>query len=145
MLGNGLKIQVKCAHLQFTERKKYEIGNYSFDLRRPAYDPLMIKRNHQSTSNYRKYADIADFFILWGIDENRFWIVPTGIKNLRLTFTRKDDISWKINPGLRALWSLRSKEKEVAMEERWDLLDTSTVKNLVESAVVETSLAQKEN
>jgi len=142
MLGNGLKIQVKSARLMFLSRKKYQAGLYSFSLRRKMYDP---SGKNRLSRIMRPYSEVADFFVLWGVEEDRFWILPTSIKNKRIDFARKDSISTNINAGLQSHWQVIAKEKEAAMEERWDLLDVTGIKKLIDGAVTESSLAQKEN
>jgi hypothetical protein len=142
VLGNGLKIQVKCARLIFQNTAMYREGVYAFDLRRAIYDPKTA--NHQSTQKFRSYQSVADFFVLWGIDEDRFWIIPTSIKNKRIYFPRRGSIS-KSNSYAKSYWLKISQDKTAAMEDRWDLLNVSDVKDLVNSAATEIQLAQKEN
>jgi hypothetical protein len=142
MLSNGLRIQVKSCRLMFLSRKKYQAGLYSFSLRRKMYDPTGQNRLSRMM---KPYSEVADFFVLWGVEEDRFWILPTSTKNQRIDFARKDSISTNINIGLQTHWQKVAKAKEEAMEERWDLLDTTGVKNLIDGVVAESSLAQKEN
>ena len=144
MLGNGLKIQVKAASLIFQNAPMYKEGVYSFDLRRCVYDASTKKRG-PSTQKYRTYKEIADFYILWGIDEDRFWIVPTSIKNKRIYFPRRNSIA-RTNSHSTNYWSKIAIEKEAAMENRWDLLDLEKEANrLIDSVSVETQPTQKEN
>lgn len=64
----GVRIQVKSAHLSFNRPYKY--GAYMFRLRQSVYGrydrkPVFSDKNH--------------FVVLWGIEENRFWIVPAHL------------------------------------------------------------------
>jgi len=61
-------VQVKCAHLSF--RKPYEYGAYMFRLR---------KSNRKGREAVPIFSDKNHFFVLWGIEENRFWIVPAHV------------------------------------------------------------------
>ena len=142
MLENGLRIQVKAARLIFQNAPMYKEGVYSFNLRRDFWDPE-IKRI--STTKFRTYKDIADFFVLWGIDEDRFWIIPTSIKNQRIYFPRRNSIA-RTNSHSTGYWSKIALEKEATMENRWDLLDMSnTSKSLIDSVSNDIQPAQKEN
>lgn len=140
ILDTGIKIQVKSAHLIFQNARMYKQGVYSFDLRRPTFDPT--KKSKQSSSVYRRYSDVADFFVLWGIDEDRFWIIPTTIKNKRIYFPRRNSIGDSMSTA-RHYWTKIGFEKEAAMENRWDLLDVgTTVEPLIDS--VQTVAVAKE-
>lgn len=69
-LENGIRIQVKAANLRYSH-KCYPDGAYVFK---------WTQYNYHSPSKRmattREYAEAADFFVCWGIDENRFWIFP---------------------------------------------------------------------
>jgi hypothetical protein len=75
MLDNGLRIQVKAARLSANVgklRNRYPGGVYHFNLRCANRDA-----NGKLKCMNRDYSKVADFFVFWGIDENRFWILPT--------------------------------------------------------------------
>jgi hypothetical protein len=142
LIENGLRIQVKAASLIFQSSPMYKEGVYAFDLRRSCYDPNTA--NHQSTQKYRTYTDVADFFVLWGIDEGRFWIIPTSIKNKKIFFPRRNSIA-RTNSHSTPYWTKKSFEKEASMENRWDLLEISETLNIIEVASSVTELAQEKN
>lgn len=143
VLENGLRIQVKTCRLIYQNTPMYREGVYAFDLRRNAFDPNTA--NHQSTIKYRRYDEIADFFVLWGIDEDRFWIISTLIKNKRIYFPRCNSIERTLSPA-RSYWAQVARRKYEEMESRWDLLDANLVsKQLINSAVSSLEPQRKEN
>jgi hypothetical protein len=86
VIENGIKLQVKAAYASLASDKRdmYPWPSYRFDMRvsKPNAHGKMERMN-------RHYRKVADFFVLWGIDENRFWIVPTSeIKGATVLFTR---------------------------------------------------------
>ncbi len=145
MLDNGLRLQVKVAHLTYPDRMPKQKGNfgirggsilggyrggaYGFNLRRGVWDRSSNrwKRNESGT-----YHGVADFFVLWGIDENRFWIVPTSVKNRVIWFGRADHPNGSNNATYT---SALKQQRSLQYENRWDLLDLNSVKPLVEEAV----------
>lgn len=69
----GLRIQVKSARL----RVRSKLSN------RPAYylhlGWAQQGAAHRPIRRARKYSEEADYFVIWGIDEDRFWIVPASV------------------------------------------------------------------
>jgi len=127
MLENGLKIQVKAASLMQNFgnlRNRYPGGVYHFNFR-------------NSRLNYpgkridcvpRDYSKVADFFVLWGIDENRFWIMPTKQhKNSFFMCSR--------SPLNEFPQYVDIKRRNEDWENNWDSLNMNlTVETLIESA-----------
>ena len=128
-IENGLRLQVKTAHITYSKARFYPHGSYIFNLRRGVWDHTT---NRASRREYGTYAGVADFFVLWGIDEDRFWIVPANIKNRNISFSRLGHVS-KANS--RAYLKQIQDERLAAMEDRWDLLDVNAVVNQVTIAV----------
>lgn len=129
VMANGIRLQVKIACLTYPKsgmRKNGTGGNYlggayGFNLRRGVWDRSnnRWKRNESGT-----YHGVADFFVLWGIDENRFWIVPTSVKNRVIWFGRAEHPNGSNNaPYTNAIKQKRSLDYET----RWDLLDVNAV------------------
>ena len=140
VMDNGLRLQIKCATLG----QRHKIGvkanvGYFFNLRRGCWDS---SRKQYTGPKRRSYAEIADFFVLWAITENRFFIVPTSRKQTTIWFCGRDTVN---NSWNRSLMDRLTKERIAAYEDRWDLLDTSGIPNLIESAAAESTVAQKEN
>lgn len=123
---NGLKLQVKVATITLGSKAAYyPTGAYVFNLRRGVWD---MTTNRASRKESRTYQDVADFFVLWGIDENRFWIVPTSVTQKCMWFGRNDFVSRSNNFGRCG----KAKEDRLAsMEDRWDLLDISTTSEVL--------------
>ncbi len=151
MLSNGIRLQIKTARL--IHPKLYVPGNtgsrggrqagyrhggaYCFGLRRGEWLPK--EKKYQRVK--RGYGEVADFFVLWGIDEDRFWIVPTSIKNRQIWFTARD----YPNTANNISYTEPLKQQRLAdCENRWDLLDVNkTAETLIESAPVETLLEKE--
>lgn len=82
-LENGLRIQVKSARLQ-TSHPAYRHGAYTFAWRKFNY-----VSPEKRVRIVRHYQEVCDFLILWGVDENRFWIVPSNVRQQAVWFNRK--------------------------------------------------------
>jgi hypothetical protein len=134
ILENGLRLQIKTARLTFpvvgrTPHNNYLGGAYGFGLRRG--DWLSGERRWKVRAR-KGYAEVADFFVLWGIDENRFWVVPTTIKNRVIWFGRVDHPN---NSNNKSYTNKRKLDRIAQYENRWDLLDVDqSAKEIVESA-----------
>lgn len=139
-LKNGLRLQIKSGKLRYQQGVTIRNYGYSFNLRRGAWDGVSKTYGYHKTR--RSYADIADFFVLWGIDENRFFIAPTKRKQTTIWFCARNVISTSNN---RKMFEKLSLARIAEFEDRWDLLDTSGIEKLVYSAVIDPRLAQKEN
>lgn len=74
----GVRLQVKCAHLSKTlsnGKKAFPEGSYTFHFsRRPT-----VRHNEVHRRTPPLFSEICEFVILWGIEQNRFWIVPSHI------------------------------------------------------------------
>lgn len=131
IIDSGLRLQVKTAKLTYPVAGRppynnYLGGAYGFCVRRGAYE-----NKHWNGKAKIGYADVADFFVLWGIDENRFWIVPTSIKNRVIWFGRLEHPN---NSNNASYSNKRKLDRIAAYENRWDLLDVNqTVETLIES------------
>ncbi len=137
MLENGLRIQVKCSHLR-VHSKSFQYPGYLFNLQRGAWDSLS-KRYRKSA--LRPYSEVADFFVLWGIDENRFFILPTKGAGQTVWFTHHGYESQSQNKK----YAKKMTEGRLRdMEDRWDLLDIATTSSeLIESSVEQVSEVSK--
>jgi hypothetical protein len=135
VLTNGLKLQVRTATLTITggKREKYPYCAYNFGLRRDCWY-LQEKRRRGTYATAKPFSEIADFFVLWGIDENRFFIVPTSVKVKSIYFPTRDFAGNWIQRKQRS--TKRMDDKLQTYESRWDLLDVGAItQNLVDSAV----------
>ena len=61
----------------------------------------------------RAYADEVDFFVLWGIDEDRFWIAPSSVFDKRSLLLLVVGRSTSYSDFARTVYE---------GENRWDLL-----------------------
>src|SRR5437867_747185 len=69
VLEGGVRLQVKAGKLRYS--KVYPQGAYWFHIERSR----LINRR-QIGVKIDDWTVICDFAVFWGIDENRFWIVP---------------------------------------------------------------------
>jgi hypothetical protein len=76
---NGCRIQVKSAHLVCTEKALAVRGEgtYSFVLRRRKRMAVSDTRNIMR--DLPPLSESCDVLALWGIEQNRFWIVPSTV------------------------------------------------------------------
>ena len=101
MIGNGARIQVKTATAleRRDEGKTYRIR---YGVRGREYGP-------------RKYSDEVDIFVIWGLDENRFWVAPASLfdKSQNVTL-RYGEYEARSSRGLA--------DTLYDYENRWDLI-----------------------
>lgn len=95
VLDNTLRIQVKSARLQ--KHPQYPLGVYRFSFRRDMVGKSVGPEGKKQYRKYlrsepRDYKKVADFFVLWGIDEDRFWIIPCSNKPRDLFIFTKDAV-----------------------------------------------------
>ncbi|SRR6266481_1497961 len=136
MIENGLRLQIKTARLNGQTKRGVLYPGYSFNLRKTSISS--IKR---MSSIARDWTKVADFFVLWGIDENRFWIVPTTSRNTSaIRFTQYEpmpnDITGRLRGG-KNLQYQQAVERKAAYEGRWDLLDVNRVIETVAKQVLD--------
>ncbi len=131
LIESGLRIQVKSANLRINSTGNYFDGAYGFHLRRGDWDS---KTKSYSRKSYRAYNVVADYFVLWGIDENRFFILPTSAKPRTVWFSRRGTISRSKNS---VIFGKKTEQRLADMEDRWDLLDLNSTSNaLIDSATI---------
>lgn len=68
VIDAGVRIQVKSTHLRF--QSPYPNGAYWFKL-----GTTRIEKRRQVWRNV-KFSEFCDFVVFWGIDQNRFWVIP---------------------------------------------------------------------
>lgn len=89
MLLDGTRLQVKAANLSKAYTKDRRTGEshhrgrmcYQFSTQRTVIGTNEKLRRVGITYEYRNFADEVDFLIFVGIDEHRFWIVPSEHMN----------------------------------------------------------------
>ncbi len=97
-LENGLKIQVKSARLRMSH-PSYPEGHYRLEVREGF--KLNAKRgvmNHLVRREPRNWKGVADFFVFWCIDENRFFIVPREDFHFKVCFVMPKHIVGRAVP-----------------------------------------------
>ena len=71
MVDGGIRIQVKTSRLLSRASRKNGPDGYSFKF----WSAARSNRGAQK----RDYSKVCHFVVLWGIDENRFWIAPAEL------------------------------------------------------------------
>jgi hypothetical protein len=132
-LENGLRLQVRSAMLTQTqnENRLYPYLTYIFKLTRDNWYSEERRKKEQHVVT-KPFSQVADYFVLWGADENRFFIIPTNIGQKSIYFPAR---SYTGNSFVRRVNGARLAERLASYEDRWDLLNISdTSKELIESA-----------
>ena len=75
MVDGGIRIQVKAARKRCSN-SGYPLGAYWFKLWNQS---VALSNKAIRKGSPRDYSGVADFIVFWGIDENRFWIVPAAL------------------------------------------------------------------
>lgn len=70
VLSNGVRLQVKTARLH--KRKHHAAPAYNLTL-----GWTKLGRVQSPIRRPRRYSEECDFLVIFGVDENRFWIVPS--------------------------------------------------------------------
>lgn len=87
MLSSGLRIQVKTATLRTrkSETKHLKDGDVISEVTgyHLSLGWTQSGRIHAPIRRKRAYSEECDYFIIWGVDENRFWIVPSYLMDNR--------------------------------------------------------------
>ncbi len=85
VLDNGLRIQVKTSHLNHKKHNSYKLGLYRFTFMETGY-----RAKYQNM--IRDWTKRCDFFVLWCIDEDRFFVMPaTTDRGVILITAKKED------------------------------------------------------
>ncbi len=76
LLAEGrVRLQVKAASLR-THTRVYPDGAYYFKFWQSS---IVTGARNIRRRGQRDYTNCADFMMLWGVNENRFWVVPTAL------------------------------------------------------------------
>lgn len=110
MLGNGLKLQVKCGryHADTKTAGRYHVL---------AADKVRKYRDGKIQDVKRGYAQSVDFVVYWAIEENRFFVFPAA------EVTKAVWIPSKVDTFLQLSEQCRSHCLTRRYEEAWHLLD----------------------
>jgi hypothetical protein len=72
---NHCRLQVRCGHLSNSDGRASQ--HYAFMLRKRK--PVPISNTVAKVVPQRPFAEVCDFVVFWGIEQNRFWIVPPAL------------------------------------------------------------------
>lgn len=175
MLSTGIRLQVKTATLRTrmipvpTKAGMVKQARTSYNL---TLGWAQQGANHNPVKRKRLYSEECDYFIIWGVDENRFWVVPSFVMDGRqcLVLGPKpiatsqqvmelasqgftlDGIAEKLGVSTVTVWNrkrgdikTKSFVRAVRMcEDRWDFLNVSPVRLLEEGRTREVEIKQLE-
>lgn len=82
LLPTGIRIQVKTANL-ITRKLKHQRGVTESTRYRLSLGWTRVGAKQKAVKRKRKYSDECDYFVIFGVQENRFWIVPSFIMDNR--------------------------------------------------------------
>jgi hypothetical protein len=116
LLDNGLRIQVKSRNMQ-TTHPSYPLGFYNFS----------VKENNRDV--VRDWTKIVDFIVFWGINEDRYFIVPASEAVQNFTISPKDATKYCVDvDAMRVLRDKGMTYQEIA--EQFGINDMTVARNL---------------
>ena len=89
MIDHGVRIQVKSMHL--TKCGRRVIPHYYFT---PSIRRVTDKKQYVILKD-RKMSDECDFVVAWGINENRFWIIPAHLLDGKMSVSLGQECYFK--------------------------------------------------
>lgn len=164
VLDTGVRLQVKTSML-YMGHPAYPDGAYRFSIRenQPIRKGQILQRRPR-----RNWAGLIDFFVFWGVEENRFFVVPVSqmiagtiyvrrrreaefvirTKVTELKKLGKTNIQIAAELGISPKWvpwlthPAKKSEKFLTFENNWAALDSDTVAQVaIES--VETDILKR--
>lgn len=127
ILDSGVKIQVKSTHLTF--KTVYKQGAYAFKLATRA----VVNKGAVQKRIARIFSQECDFVVLWGIEQNRFWVVPAATFDGHHGVVVGPDSSWK-DADVEALKRAREEGKTYRQIAQDHNLNVATVHTTVSGA-----------
>jgi len=124
MLGNGLRIQVKCGRYHNDPRTS---GRYHI------LAPGRVKKYQKGKDRdeKRSYAGVVDFVVYWAIEENRFFVFPADKLTIGVWIPSKIDKFKQMGKNSLSVRLVRE------YEEAWHLLDVDAAVESIEDQVAE--------
>jgi hypothetical protein len=92
IVDGGVRIQVKCAHLSMRKGQAYKGGAYWFKL---AKQPIVVGTNSIKKRLRQVFSEKNDFVVLWGIEQDRFWVVPAATLDNHQLVVVGPDVAYK--------------------------------------------------
>jgi hypothetical protein len=112
IIDNDLKIQVKTSHVRL-------VGEYPYYLFKLNEKLSMKDGKRVRGKREKKFSEEVDFLIFWGVDENRFWIMPAKEADDKGSLYMAP---LPTHPKARVLLLRKAESALQAYEGRWDLL-----------------------
>lgn len=119
MADNGCRVQVKTAHVSLTEKMRGHHGEGAYVFPLPRTKRIPITDSKVVLKARPKFAEICDVVAFWGVEGNRFWVVPSllcdKVQAFVLGVTGRKQFSGSIE-ALREMEKLGYTRKEIAAE-----------------------------
>lgn len=80
------RIQVKSAHISTTPRMVKQHGDTAYVFPLPKSRRVISKGSIIRTEPKETFTESYDVLVLWGIEQNRFWVVPASLAQQRQLF-----------------------------------------------------------
>jgi len=79
LCDNGCRVQVKSSHLGVgpSHKATYPEGIYQFEFK--AWRSIAMNSTRSRRAPRPSLESYCDIVVLWGIEQNRFWVVPAGV------------------------------------------------------------------
>jgi len=124
VLGNGLKLQVKCGRYHNDPRTS---GRYHI------LAPGRVKKYQKGRDRdeRRSYAGVVDFVVYWAIEENRFFVFPAGSLTSGVWIPSKLDTFKNLAKKTKTFSAPLVRE----YEEAWHLLDVDAAVESIDNQV----------
>lgn len=113
IVGEKIRVQVKSSRFVNVRGKAQSFYNFSLTTSLPNW-----KTGHAKTLR-RDWSKYCDFVVCWGVNENRFWVIPTsqisGDRALCTLMLGAPRSRWTVNPEeIRALVGTGLNQRDVA-------------------------------
>lgn len=114
----GCRIQVKSAHVSATEKMIAQHGEGAYIFPLPKHKRVAVSDSRSVRRSKPSFVVTCDFVVFWGIEQNRFWIVPAAVCDQSYLFalgrtSSKTKFVGKIE-DLREMLSLGYTQTEIA-------------------------------
>lgn len=90
LLESGLRIQVKST-MRASSHYRLKTGTFLFTLGRGT----RVRQGKVTPLAAREFSRVCDFVVLWAIEPDRFWVVPSNVLDGRHTATISTSAQWR--------------------------------------------------
>lgn len=131
MAVNGCRIQVKSGHIRTGPSTIALYGYPVYTMHFPKHRMMPVAAGVNKLVPRRKLAELCDVVVYWGIEENRFWIIPASICDVRQCVVLGPSNARSFDkelPEMKAMVEMGFSQKDIG--ERFGITQASTWKRL---------------